>query len=35
MRISARGFCVAEAEALDGGPGLLLSRFDFVGAITL
>jgi hypothetical protein len=33
LRVSARGFCVAPAAAADGGPGLLLSRFDFAGSV--
>jgi hypothetical protein len=32
-RLSARGFCVAPANALAGASALLLSRFDFAGAI--
>jgi hypothetical protein len=32
-RVSARGFCVAPATALAGNSRLLLSRFDFAGAI--
>jgi hypothetical protein len=32
-RLSARGFCVAPATALAGSSALLLSRFDFAGAI--
>lgn len=33
-RVSARGFCVANADAVGGsGPGLLISRFDFAGAV--
>jgi hypothetical protein len=32
-RLSARGFCVAPASALAGRSTLLLSRFDFAGAI--
>lgn len=32
-RLSARGFCVAPASALAGRSALLLSRFDFAGAI--
>jgi hypothetical protein len=32
-RLSARGFCVAPATALGGRSALLLSRFDFAGAI--
>jgi hypothetical protein len=31
LRITGRGFCVAPASAIDGGDGLLLSRFDFAG----
>jgi hypothetical protein len=32
-RISARGFCIAPATALAGSSAVLLSRFDFAGAI--
>ena len=32
-RLSARGFCIAPATALTGRSALLLSRFDFAGAI--
>jgi len=32
-RVSARGFCVAPASALAGNSRVLLSRFDFAGAI--
>jgi len=32
--VAGRGFCVAPATALNGGEGLLLSRFDFVGVLT-
>ena len=34
FRISARGFCVAPARALDGDGSVLLTRFDFVGRVT-
>ena len=33
-RISARGFCVAPARALDGEGSVLLTRFDFAGRVT-
>lgn len=33
MRVAGRGFCVGPAAALDGSGGLLLSRFDFAGAM--
>lgn len=33
-RISARGFCVAPARAVDGDGSVLLSRFDFAGRVT-
>ena len=33
LRVSGRGFCVAPAAAIDGGEGLLLSRFDFAGLV--
>jgi hypothetical protein len=33
LRVSGRGFCVAPAAAIDGGEGLLLSRFDFAGVV--
>ena len=33
MRISARGFCTAPATAIAGQSGLLLTRFDFAGAV--
>jgi uncharacterized membrane protein (UPF0127 family) len=33
-RISARGFCVAPARALDGEGSVLLTRFDFTGRVT-
>ena len=33
-RISARGFCVAPARALDGDGSVLLTRFDFAGRVT-
>ncbi|MFI4868954.1 MAG: hypothetical protein ACHQDD_06340 [Steroidobacterales bacterium] len=33
QRISARGFCTAPAMAVAGKTGLLLSRFDFAGAV--
>jgi hypothetical protein len=32
-RLSARGFCTAPATAVAGHRGLLLSRFDFAGAV--
>ena len=35
FRISARGFCVAPARALDGEGSVLLTRFDFAGLIAL
>jgi hypothetical protein len=34
-RITARGFCVAPARALDGDGAVLLTRFDFAGLVTL
>ena len=34
FRISARGFCIAPARALDGDGSVLLTRFDFVGRVT-
>jgi hypothetical protein len=34
-RISARGFCVAPAPALDGDGSVLLTRFDFAGRVTV
>ena len=34
FRISARGFCVAPARALDGEGSVLLTRFDFAGRVT-
>jgi hypothetical protein len=33
-RVSARGFCVAPARALDGDGSVLLTRFDFAGLVT-
>jgi hypothetical protein len=33
-RVSARGFCVAPARALDGEGSVLLTRFDFAGLVT-
>jgi hypothetical protein len=33
-RISARGFCVAPARAVDGEGSVLLTRFDFAGLVT-
>lgn len=33
-RISARGFCVAPARALDGEGTVLLTRFDFAGLVS-
>jgi hypothetical protein len=33
-RISARGFCVAPARALDGDGAVLLTRFDFAGLVS-
>ena len=33
-RISARGFCVAPARALDGEGSVLVTRFDFVGRVS-
>ena len=34
FRVSARGFCVAPARALDGEGSVLLTRFDFAGLVT-
>ncbi len=34
FRVSARGFCVAPARALDGDGSVLLTRFDFAGLVT-
>ncbi len=34
FRISARGFCVAPARALDGEGSVLVTRFDFAGLVT-
>ncbi len=34
-RISARGFCIAPARALDGDGSVLLTRFDFAGLVSL
>lgn len=33
-RVTARGFCVAPARALDGDGAVLLSRFDFAGFVS-
>lgn len=33
-RVTARGFCVAPARALDGEGSVLLTRFDFAGRVT-
>jgi hypothetical protein len=33
LRVAGRGFCVGPAAAVDGGEGLLLSRFDFAGTM--
>jgi hypothetical protein len=33
-RVSARGFCVAPARAIDGDGSVLLTRFDFAGLVT-
>ena len=33
LRVAGRGFCVGPAAAVDGGDGLLLSRFDFAGTM--
>lgn len=33
-RLSARGFCVAPARAVDGDGSVLLTRFDFAGLVT-
>jgi hypothetical protein len=33
-RVSARGFCIAPARALDGDGSVLLTRFDFAGLVT-
>ena len=33
-RVSARGFCVAPARAVDGEGSVLLTRFDFAGLVT-
>ncbi len=32
-RVSARGFCIAPAAALEGGEDLVVSRFDFAGLV--
>jgi hypothetical protein len=34
-RISARGFCIAPARALDGEGAVMLTRFDFAGLVSL
>jgi hypothetical protein len=34
FRVSARGFCVAPARAVDGEGSVLLTRFDFAGLVT-
>lgn len=34
FRVSARGFCVAPARAIDGEGSVLLTRFDFAGLVT-
>lgn len=34
FRVSARGFCVAPARAIDGDGSVLLTRFDFAGLVT-
>lgn len=34
FRVSARGFCVAPARAVDGDGSVLLTRFDFAGLVT-
>lgn len=33
-RVSARGFCVAPARALDGNGAVMLTRFDFAGLVS-
>jgi hypothetical protein len=33
-RVSARGFCIVPARALDGDGAVLLTRFDFTGLVT-
>ena len=33
-RVTARGFCVAPARAMDGDGSVLLTRFDFAGLVT-
>lgn len=33
LRVAGRGFCIAPVPAVDGGDGLLLSRFDFAGTM--
>jgi hypothetical protein len=33
-RVSARGFCVAPARAMDGAGSVLLTRFDFAGLVS-
>ena len=33
-RVSARGFCIAPARAIDGDGSVLLTRFDFAGLVT-
>ena len=34
FRVSARGFCIVPARALDGDGAVLLTRFDFTGRVT-
>src|SRR4029450_12992933 len=34
FRVSARGFCVAPARAVDGDGSVLLTRFDFAGLVS-
>ena len=34
FRVSARGFCIAPARAVDGDGAVLLTRFDFAGIVT-
>jgi hypothetical protein len=33
-RVTARGFCIAPARALDGAGSVLLTRFDFIGVVS-
>ncbi len=33
-RVSARGFCIAPARAMDGDGAVMLTRFDFAGLVT-